>query len=240
LLILNIQINIMKKKILCVFIGLFCFAIGTVSAQFSNPVSIGLGAGGTFSVADLPNERIQFAFYGELDYLITPFISIGLHGEKGKLSGNGDNSNFENNYYVGHLNGKVRVGEFMGLPENYSYYTLQASTLSRVLSNIYIGIGAGLIKNGIKTQLTADYAKRIGPSGGEIIRDPSGIYPIIPLNLGIDIPIGRTLYGPQWAVNVNYQHILTIDDNVDGITYLKNDQYGFISLGVKYGLFNRK
>lgn len=230
----------MTKKLYCTICGFLLFAIGTVSAQFSRPVSIGAGAGTSFGLTDLKSDGPRFAFYGEADYLITPFISVGLHGEKGTLEGSGYNSDFKNRYFAGNVNGKLRLGQFTQQADNYSYYSLQSNTWSRIVSNIYIGAGAGLVKNRIARHLTAEYAKGITDLGGEIADDLGEIHFVIPLNVGVDIPFGRTLYGPQWAINVNYQHTLTTNDNLDGIKNKNNDQYGFVSLGVKYALFNRK
>ncbi|WP_293943107.1 MULTISPECIES: outer membrane beta-barrel protein [unclassified Sphingobacterium] len=230
----------MVKKLFCTLFALLGLVIGTVSAQFSRPISVGAGAGGIFALTDLSNNGAKFAFYGEADYLITPFISVGLHGEKGKLNGSGYNSEFENNYYAANVNGKVRIGQFLGASKNYSYYTLQSNTLSKILSNVYVGAGAGALKNRIKLQLDPAYATSIVDLGGEIAEDRSEIHFVIPLSVGVDIPFGRTLYGPQWAINVNYQHTLTTNDNLDGIINKNNDQYGFVSLGLKYALFNRK
>lgn len=230
----------MKKLLLFSFIAVCCLISSSVSAQFSKPVSIGAGAGGTFNLTDLGNVESKFAFYGELDYLITPFISVGLHGEKGTLAGNGYESDFKNRYFAGNVNGKIRVGQFLEGAKNYSYYTLQANTLSRILSNVYVGAGAGLVKNRISRNISTLYANYLESVGGEISKDAGEIHFVVPLNVGVDIPFGRTLYGPQWAINVNYQHTLTFNDNLDGIINKNNDQYGFVSVGVKYALFNRK
>lgn len=230
----------MKKLLLFSFIASCCLICSSVSAQFSRPVSIGAGAGGTINLTDMGNVESKFAFYGELDYLITPFISVGLHGEKGTLAGNGYESEFKNRYFAGNINGKVRVGQFLDGAENYSYYTLKANTLSRILSNIYVGAGAGLVKNRIKRQISDYYADYLSARDGEIASKLGEIHFVVPLNVGVDIPFGRTLYGPQWALNVNYQHTLTFNDNLDGVINSKNDQYGFVSVGVKYALFNRK
>jgi len=235
-----ILINKMSKKLIYTFTGLIFLGMGTVSAQFSRPVSVGAGAGVAYNLTDLANVEAKFAFYGEADYLISPFISVGLHGEKGTLAGNGYNSDFENRYFAGNINGKVRLGQFIGQTNNYSYYTLQANTFSRILSNVYFGAGAGLVKNRIMRQLDPSYIDGIINQGGELAEDLGEIHFVIPLNVGVDIPFGRTLYGPQWAINVNYQHTLTTNDNLDGIKNKNNDQYGFVSLGVKYALFNRK
>ncbi|VTR34848.1 outer membrane beta-barrel protein [Sphingobacterium thalpophilum] len=230
----------MNKKILFTSLGALGLMIGTASAQFSRPVSIGAGAGVAYNLTDLANVKAKFAFYGEADYLISPFISVGLRGEKGTLAGHGYNSEFENRYFAGNLNGKLRVGQFLTDASNYSYYTLGANTFSRILSNVYVGAGAGLVKNRIKRQIDPMYAEAVANQGGELAEDLGEIHFVLPLNAGVDIPFGRTLYGPQWAINVNYQHTLTFNDNLDGIKNKGKDQYGFVSLGVKYALFNRK
>lgn len=230
----------MKKQLLYTFVGLFLLSIGSVSAQFSRPISVGAGAGATINLTDLGNVESKFAFYGELDYLITPYISVGLHGEKGTLAGNGYDSDFKNRYFAGNINGKLRLGQFLDNADNYSYYTLEANTLSRILSNIYVGAGAGLVKNRINRHISEFYANYLASNGGELADKLGEIHFVVPLNVGVDIPFGRTLYGPQWAINVNYQHTLTFNDNLDGIKNKNNDQYGFVSLGVKYALFNRK
>jgi len=220
--------------------GILCFALGKVSAQFSRPISVGAGAGVAYNLTDLANVKAKFAFYGEADYLINPFISVGLHGEKGTLAGHGYNSEFENRYFAANVNGKLRLGQFLSEAKNYSHFTLGASSFSRILSNIYVGTGAGFVKNRIKNQIDPIYAEAVANQGGELAADRGEIHFVLPLNAGVDIPFGRTLYGPQWAINVNYQHTLTFNDNLDGIKNKGKDQYGFVSLGVKYALFNRK
>ena len=230
----------MKKQLLCAFIASLFLMANTAFGQFSRPISIGAGAGVALNFTDLANVEPKFAFYGEADYLITPYLSVGLRGEKGTLEGNGYDSEFKNRYFAGNINGKIRIGQFMGHPDNYSYYTLEANTLSRILSNVYVGAGAGLVKNRINRTTSTFYRDYLANSGGELSTDLGEIHFVVPLNAGVDIPFGRTLYGPQWAINVNYQHSLTFNDNLDGIKNKSNDHYGFVSVGVKYALFNRK
>ncbi|MFC3353417.1 outer membrane beta-barrel protein [Sphingobacterium zeae] len=229
----------MKKQLLCAFIASLFLMANTAFGQFSRPISIGAGAGVSLNFTDLANVEPKFAFYGEADYLITPYLSVGLRGEKGTLEGNGYDSEFKNRYFAGNINGKIRIGQFMGHPDNYSYYTLEANTLSKILSNVYVGAGAGLVKNRINRTTSSFYRDYLANNGGELSSDLGEIHFVVPLNVGVDIPFGRTLYGPQWAINVNYQHSLTFNDNLDGIKNKSNDQYGFVSVGVKYALFNR-
>jgi len=229
----------MKKGIFSVFILFIFFSTQAVFAQFSRPISVGAGAGGTMVWADLGNTDTRFAGYVEVDGLVTPFISVGLRGEKGMLSAYGWNSDFENSYHAINANAKVRLGQFLSLPPNYSYYTLGASTWSKILANIYVGAGIGVLKNGITNQIDAGYRQAIENIGGEISEDLNSHQVAIPLSIGLDIPIGRTLYGPRWAININYQQSLLPKDNVDGVINNKMDQYSYLSLGVKLALFNR-
>ncbi|PRD45470.1 hypothetical protein [Sphingobacterium haloxyli] len=229
----------MKKGIFSAFILFVFFSTQDVLGQFSRPISVGAGAGGTMVWADLGNTDTRFAGYVEAEGLITPFISIGVKGEKGTLSAYGWNSDFENRYHAINANAKVRLGQFLSLPANYSYYTLGASTFSKILANIYVGAGIGVLKNNIDHRIDASYRTSIENNGGEISEDLNSHQLAIPLNIGLDIPIGRTLYGPRWAININYQQSLLPKDNVDGVINSKMDQYSYLSVGVKLALFNR-
>lgn len=229
----------MKKSVFLVFGIVSLFFVNTAFAQFSRPVSVCVGAGGTLSLADLGNSDIRFAGHIDVDGLITPYISVGVHGEKGILSAYGWNSEFENRYYTLNGNVKVRLGQFLSLPDNYSNYTLRASILNQILANIYLGGGVGFIKNSIENSIDPNYVESISNMGGEITDDLNSENLVIPLNIGLDIPLGRSLYGPKWAINLNYQHSLLPKDNLDGVINKKNDQYSYLSLGVKMALFNR-
>lgn len=228
----------MKNSIFFLLIFSIC-GFKSVHAQFSRPISVGVGGGTTINLTDLANVEAKFAGSIDVDGLITPFISAGVHAEKGILSGNGYDSNFKNDYYAFNANAKVRLGTFMSLPDNYSYYSLQAGTFHKILSNIYVGAGAGVMKNNIENTISTLYSDAITANGGEISEDLDSWHFLVPLNVGVDIPFGRGLYGPQWAINVNYQHTLTTNDNLDGVINSKKDHYGYISLGVKYALFQR-
>ncbi|MEN5058385.1 hypothetical protein [Sphingobacterium kitahiroshimense] len=225
-----------KRVFFSAFTGLFFLGIGTASAQFSRPISIGAGGGASMGVMDLPSEGPKFLFYGEVDFQITPFISIGAHGEKGRFSGVADANSFENNYYAGNFNLKVRLGQFLGKASNFALSSLQGSTLSTIFDNIYIGAGGGLIKNRTRRYVKGTYAEKLKSNGGELSRNLGEIGLIIPLNVGVDIPLGTSFYGPRWAVNLNYQHTFPLSDNLDGILIGENDQYRVISVGIKYAL----
>src|SRR5690606_10572944 len=161
----------MKKGIFSAFVLFVFFSTQAVFAQFSRPISVGAGAGGTMVWADLGNTDTRFAGYIEAEGLITPFISVGVKGEKGMLSAYGWNSDFENRYLAINANAKVRLGQFLSLPANYSYYTLGASTSSKILANIYVGAGVGAMKINIIHRIDGIYRTSIENVGGEISED---------------------------------------------------------------------
>ncbi len=229
----------MKKTIFSLLLFAVC-GFKSAQAQFSRPLSVGIGAGPTINLTDLANVETNLAGHIDVDGLITPFISAGIHAEKGALSGNGYASTFKNDYYAFNANAKVRIGQFMNLPDNYSYYNLQSDPFHKILANIYLGAGAGVIKNNIKNSIAPNYESAVVAQGGEISQDLDGFQFVVPVNLGVDFPIGRGLYGPQWAINLNYQHTITTKDNLDGVINSKQDHYRYTPLGVKYALFQRK
>lgn len=230
----------MNKNIYILFSLVLIFAFSKANAQFSKPVSIGFGGGGTILHGDLRNKPVSYAGHLEVDYLITPYISAGVHGEMGRLKGDDFyGRDTDNKYYTVNANIKVRAGQFLGNPDNYSYFILSDNSFMSFLSNVYLGAGLGFISNDITAH------RRY--SGMEVVPSYDGVDKsnemIIPLSIGVDIPLGQSLYGPTWAINLNYQHSLSTGDNLDGYEheYSKyNDHYGYFSLGVKIALFNRR
>lgn len=231
----------MNKKIYFLFTFLSLFVFLESKAQFAKPISIGFGGGGTILHADLRNKPVSYAGHLDLDALINPYISVGVNGQAGKLLGDDFyGRSAENKYIAVNGNIKVRMGQFLNQSDNYSYYMLSNTSFLSYLSNIYVGAGVGFISNDVD-------AKRRFNTGGEVVANYDGIDKstelVVPFNVGIDFPIGQSLYGPTWAINLNYQHGFSTGDNVDGYSTefsKSNDHYSYFSLGVKIALFNRK
>lgn len=209
-------------------------------AQFSKPVSIGIGVGGTKLHTDLSENPMYPSGHLDLDMLVRPFVSVGLNAQKGTLAGSdSDGRDVKNNYSAINANIKVRLGQFMRQANNYSYYMMSAKTLTSYLANVYVGAGAGFIFNDVD-------AKRVYKDGSllEAFEGPDKrTEMIVPLNVGIDIPLGRSLYGPTWAININYQYAISLDNGLDGYANevsKSSDQYSYFSVGVKVALFNKK
>jgi len=205
--------------------------------------SVGAGAGVTQSFADLRKHDFGVAGYGTLDYLLTPFLGIGLEFQKGEINGGSIrtdpyNRQFINSYQAGSFNFKISLGQIIDFNYNNPLNNLRG---------LYFGTGIGVIKNKMKGINRYSFT------------DPAIYYPgddtsteiYFPLNLGINFyfPDHDGFY--RYVLNFNCQSNITLGEGLDGydntsITHKsgKPDIYAFYTVGVKYnfgklGLFKK-
>lgn len=195
--------------------------------------SIGAGAGITQSFTDVRKHDFGLAGYGTIDYLFTPYVSLGLEFQKGEING-GDintdpyNRQFINSYQAISVNGRISLGQLI----DFSY-----NNLSNKLRGLYFGSGIGVVQNNITG------IRRTG------IYDPDIYYPgedkskdiFFPLNLGINFffPDRDGFY--RYVLNINAQSNVTLGEGLDGYddTAIRHrsgnpDIYAFYSVGIKY------
>ncbi|HIX53406.1 MAG TPA: outer membrane beta-barrel protein [Candidatus Sphingobacterium stercoripullorum] len=222
------------------FVVMFVCVSQLSMAQFNRHLNIGAGGGVNHSYTDFKTNQSNFSGHLDVDYLITPFISVGVHGQKGKLEGDSKGWDtqvgFQNDYTAFNANAKLRLGQFLALSSDYNNEILMDDFFNHLLSNIYIGSGVGFIKNNIDLDHNALPQDLQDPA---ILGDKKSTEFIIPINFGIDIPLGGQPGKAQWAVNLNYQHNISSSDNIDGLINRKNDHFSYLSLGVRVGLFSK-
>lgn len=195
--------------------------------------SIGGGAGITQSFTEVQKHDFGLAGYGTIDYLLTPFISIGLEGQKGQVN-SGDyrtdpkNRQSVNSYTAISVNGKIALGEFV----DYRH-----GGLSRTLRGLYIGSGMGIIKNSVSAIRWTKDEPDAAPQPGD--NASSEVY--FPMNLGINFYFADREDFYRYVLNFNYQANVTLGEGLDGYddtrTTFKSgkpDIYTLFSVGVKY------
>ena len=221
----------MKKILLATF---FIALSWSASAQ-SNfyKISVGAGAGVTQSFTEVKPHDFGLGGYGTLDYLLTPFISLGLELQKGEINGGNfrtepNHRQFVDSYLATSLNGKVSLGAF--LSDGYS-------STSDLLKGIYLGSGIGMIKNKPTYSTGPDPAD----TNYALVAEASSRDIFLPLNLGINIFFADHQGFYRYAVNVNYQANVTLGEGLDGyddsqLTFRSGnpDIYTFLSVGIKY------
>ncbi len=218
--------------------SLLCFALSILalpSLAQSNfyKLSIGGGGGITQSFTEVNKHAFGVAGYGSLDYMFTPFLSLGLEAQMGQING-GDymtepgNKQFSNSYKAVSGNGKIYLGAII---EN------DYSRLYNNIKGLYIAGGIGKMKNEVtyvvptKTENTTYLEQRTSSS--------SSIF--FPVNLGINFYFANSTGFYRYALNVNYQANITLNEYMDGYDASKvtfkggnPDIYTFLSVGLKY------
>jgi len=213
------------KKI-TLLLSLLTFSIFGFAQTNFYKLGIGAGAGGTLAFADLEKKTIAFAAYTTIDYYITPYLSLGLEGQKGELAGgdilfDANNRQFINSYITGTINLKLSVGEFIpDYQRKIPFYNF--------LSGVYGGVGLGVIKNKISN--VRYYGENYYPG------EDTSTEEIIPLNLGFNVNFSDQWGYNRYGINVNLQTTFDFGEGLDGYTPTKgkSDIYSFFSVGLKY------
>lgn len=221
----------MKRISLSIF--LITFALSSFAQSNFYKISIGGGLGATQSFTEVKKHDFGFAGYGTLDYLFTPFLSLGIEGQMGEING-GDymtdpgNKQFTNSYKALSLNGKIHLGEI--IDNNYS-------KLYNNIKGLYIGGGMGIIQNKVSSVIPPNLENpehfSLRTTGTKDI--------FFPLNLGINFYFANREGFYRYVLNFNYQANLTLGEKIDGyddsvVTRESGnpDMYTFLSVGVKY------
>jgi len=221
----------LKRIIICI---LFLASAHPSFAQ-SNfyKFSIGGGVGVTQSFTEVRKHSFGFAGYGTLDYLFTPFISLGMEAQQGEINGGDYHTSWRNREFVNsfrslNFNGKISLGAILDGRYNGP---------SDLLKGIYIGTGIGAIQNRVLYSTGLDPQDR----NYAVIREVHTKDIYFPFNLGINIHFadGEGFY--RYILNFNYQGNITLGEGLDGYddsrTTFKSgtpDVYTFFSVGVKY------
>ena len=223
------------------YILLVCALLTSAAYGQSNYYKLGIGGGAgiTQSFTDVKIHGKAQAYYGTLDYFFTPYLSLGLEGQLGKLKG-GDRvldyhkREFTNSYKAATLNAKV----YLGALTDKGY---QTSALANFFRGAYFGAGVGLLVNNM-TDIV-----RVQPAGG--IFTGGYVFPgvnqskeiLLPANLGINFYINDNYGFERFVINVNLQGSMSLGEGMDGYddtsAIFKNkspDIYTFASVGLKF------
>jgi len=226
----KLTIELLKR----IYILLLCALAGLQAKAQSNyyKMSLGAGAGAAVAFGDLRKQVITPAVYGAADFYFTPYVSVGLEGQVGKLKG-GDtslyNKNFSNSYKAGNLNVRVAAGAFM--KKRYV-----PNTFNTLVRGIYVGTGIGLLRNDIKERYpTLNADPRIN-QGKRKSWDA-----LVPVNVGLNVGLKEKNGYERFVINLNFQSNFTFGEGMDGfddnplfIPNSNSDIYTLTSVGIKY------
>ncbi|SEA27464.1 outer membrane beta-barrel protein [Pedobacter hartonius] len=221
----------MKRIIICILVLASARPLFAQSNFYK--FSVGGGVAATQSFTEVQKHSFGFAGYGTLDYLFTPFLSLGIEVQKGEINGGNYktswlNREFVNSYKALNFNAKVSLGAILDGRYNGP---------SDLLKGLYIGTGIGAIHNDVLYSTGLDPEDRNYATICHVTS--KDIY--FPFNLGINVHFadGEGFY--RYVLNFNYQGNLTLGEGLDGYDDSRNtfrsgtlDVYTFFSVGVKY------
>lgn len=217
-----------------IYILLICALAGLQANAQSNfyKVALGGGAGFTVGYGDLNNQVMSPAVYGTADFYFTPYVSVGLEGQLGRIKG-GDTTalyaNYSNKYKAISSNVRVAGGAFMR-------HTYRPTLFRKLARGVYVGTGIGLLRNDITDRYPT---LNMNPRVNQGKRKSWDAY--VPVNVGLNYGIREKHGYERIVINLNYQANLTFGEGMDGFDdnplFVPNDSrdaYTFTSIGVKY------
>jgi len=209
---------------------LFCFKAAAQSNY--NKLSIGAGGGLTQSFTDIGSNDFAPAAYGNVEYFMTPFLSLGSELQVGKIkAGNPDTDPhgraFVNSYKALKFGGKVYLG---------AVTDFERSTFLNAVKWAYLGLQGGIVSN------TMTSIERVQKRTGYRFPGKNASKDLdLALDLGISFYFPDREGKPRFAINANYQTNVTIGEGLDGYDdspiKFKNgnpDMYNYYSIGLKY------
>lgn len=217
-----------------IYIFLLCALAGLQASAQSNfyKYSVGAGGGVTIGYGDLRSQSLSPAAYGTAEFYFTPYVSMGVEGQLGRIKG-GDTTagfaNYNNKYKAGSLYARLAAGAFMN-------HTYRHTTLKKLIRGVYVGTGIGLIRNDIVERYpTVNVNPRVD-QGKRHSWDA-----LVPLNVGLNYGISEKNGYERYVFNLNFQGNLTFGEGMDGFdrnplfsSKTSNDIYTFTSIGIKY------
>lgn len=217
-----------------IYIFLLCALAGLQASAQSNfyKYSVGAGGGATVGYGDLRGQSLSPAAYGTAEFYFTPYVSMGVEGQLGRIKGGDTTANFanyNNKYKAGSLYARLAAGAFMN-------HTYRHTTLKKLIRGVYVGTGIGLIRNDIVERYpTVNVNPRVD-QGKRHSWDA-----LVPLNVGLNYGISERNGYERFVINLNFQGNLTLGEGMDGFDRnplfsrkTSNDIYTFSSIGIKY------
>ena len=197
------------------FFTLLLISITSFSFAQSNyfKYSYGLGIGLNKSYTDVKEGSIGYTAYGVLDYNLTPFVTLGVEGQYGRVQG-GDivtdphNRQFVNQYMSFSANAKIMLGEFLFYDRSEFLYNIRG---------LYVGVGLGFVHNNITdvVRYKPNWAA-VDPGYGPFPGEDKGFNLLMPLNIGFNYFIRDGYDYQRYIINFNAQSNFTFGEGLDG------------------------
>lgn len=254
----------MKSRILLIFVLTFICSHSFSQSNFRR-WSVGINTGGTIDYMDFRFDKPEgFNYPGKkvfetnkglviglnTDYYVTPYVSIGLYGNYGRLRNGPDDyrRQYQTDFTSIEFKGTVVVGQF---------FRYDVDNWLLLFKNFYFATGFGFItgKNNVKDY---DIAKDFGPtdaSGYKRSENPLGYRQhagdfgqssygaiTVPVEVGYHVNCFDDYDEIRHVISIGFKTNFTGTDNINGYSdninagfqNLFRDTYGSLNLSYKY------
>lgn len=177
------------------------------------------------------NIHSNFMIGAGLQYRALYYLDVVIDFGSGKLSAGEEDANaankkmkFTNDIFT--VSALARFAP-LKLVKNISY-----NAAMYYISNFYLGAGIGLMKNKVDANIFKD-------DSYQYIGNNDGSNAILPLELGISLPIFHLAHQQNINLNINYRFNFCLDDKEDGYktppsVNKRNDVYNTLLFGIGY------
>lgn len=216
---------------------LSCFTT-TGFAQFNElKYTAGISAGPNRSYTDVKKGGWGHTVAIDGNYYVLKYLTVGLEAQYGLVQG-GDvntdtyNRQFANRYFSLAATTTLMIGRVINPESSEFLYSIRG---------LYLGTGAGLIKNHIIDIVRYRPNFSNDPGYGPFPGTDNSVNLVIPVNFGINFYIGESGFVSNFILNINAQSNLTLGEGLDGYNdptrkfkNNKEDIYNVYSVGIKY------
>lgn len=218
------------KNLLLTFSFFLSGLLSHAQTTYYHPFSVGAGYGITVAFAGEQTITSNNALNLNVNYHITPFTTVSLEGQFGKLSG-GDAINdtygkqYVNSYNAAVLHADLQLGELVDFSN---------SQFLNGAKNIYLGTGVGLLYNNITAISFGTTDSALPPSSYYV--KSSNFF--IPLRMGYEFKIFNRRDEPQVRFDLSYSFNSVFGQGLDGYYSASASSvkfYNYIAMGLKYG-----
>lgn len=193
--------------------------------------ALSLNAGVAMPFTDVKEKSVAPVFGIGAAYFVTPYFHLNLDLQKGWLKGGDDINNTsglmgtKNSYYSVSLMGRF-------LPFGLRKDADNENARMNPLTGLYGGIGLGIVGNSVQSNaiVSSDFGS---------IGDYSGVAFMMPIEVGINVPVALLAKNRRLMVNANVRTNLCFSDKIDGYVPVvdgnkKNDAFDTFTLGLVY------
>lgn len=216
------------KKIYATFVALWA-----VTGSFAQ-TSVGIHGGSARSHTDATPSKNRATFGINAQHELTPYFALRANLNFGQLRG-----------------GDVQESSLMSYTNNYGqadlgirFYPLRLANMKErsglaYLSKIYGGVGIGALKS--NTRINDQLPSR----SFSFMQDYKGTDLVIPVELGIKLPLGKIAKDPKFDLELYYRFFFMGTDKMDGYvpnlsSNKSNDAFSSFGIGISYELCRKK